>query len=186
MLAEPGDSLSKLAADMSDFTMQDAVGIRHHSMVPNAPKAEDFTFLKVLGAGSFGKVSAGNGNLCSPIAHSSFSSFSPPPNMQVMLAAHKISGEQFAIKILKKDVVLQDDDVAATLTERNVLALAKNRSPFLTNLHSTFQTPVCTSPSDLLCAPVICAHTYVCLALMGVKQSALPCRSYLLDSTTDL
>ena len=60
---------------------------------------------------------------------------------QVLLCELKQSKEVFAIKALKKDVVLEDDDVECTMVERRILAIA-TRHPFLTHLHSAFQSPV--------------------------------------------
>lgn len=77
---------------------------------------DDFEFLKVLGKGTFGKV---------------------------ILCREKATSELFAIKILKKSVIIAKDEVAHTLTENRVLQ--KSSHPFLTHLTYSFQT------TDQLC-----------------------------------
>ena len=47
----------------------------------------------------------------------------------------------FAIKALKKDVVLEDNDVESTFVEKRILALGSSH-PFLTHLLCSFQTSV--------------------------------------------
>ena len=75
----------------------------------------DFRYLRVLGKGSFGKV---------------------------ILSELKESQSSFyAIKCLRKDLVLDDDDIECTLIERKVLALGI-KHPFLCHLFCTFQTDV--------------------------------------------
>jgi len=74
---------------------------------------DSFTYLKVLGQGSFGKV---------------------------LLAEQKDTGKICAIKVIKKMAVIEDDDIEATMTERRVLALS-DHCPFLTGLYATFQGP---------------------------------------------
>ncbi|KAG5681604.1 hypothetical protein PVAND_011020 [Polypedilum vanderplanki] len=72
---------------------------------------ENFEFLKVLGRGSYGKV---------------------------ILCREKSTAKLYAIKILKKEVIIQKSEVEHTMAENRVLR--KTNHPFLISLRYSFRT----------------------------------------------
>ncbi|KAI9315794.1 kinase-like domain-containing protein [Zopfochytrium polystomum] len=93
---------------------------------------EDFEFVSVLGRGAFGKV---------------------------MLAQEKQTTKYYAIKALKKEFILQNDDVKSVKLEKRIYqAASAAQHPFMVNLHSAFQTEArvyfvmeYVSGGDLMC-----------------------------------
>ncbi|XP_071477985.1 RAC-gamma serine/threonine-protein kinase-like [Diadema antillarum] len=109
------EKLQKQEANAANREQNDG-SVTGNEQKPRKVTMDDFELLKCLGKGTFGKV------------------------IQVR---EKKTSELFAIKVLKKEVIVQKDEVAHTLTENRVLQ--KTSHPFLTSLKYSFQT------SDRLC-----------------------------------
>ncbi|KAJ1919306.1 Serine/threonine kinase [Mycoemilia scoparia] len=74
---------------------------------------DDFRFITVLGKGNFGKV---------------------------ILSEEKRTRSLYAIKVLKKQFIAENEEFESTRSEKRVLLIAnKERHPFLIGLHSCFQ-----------------------------------------------
>ena len=63
---------------------------------------------------------------------------------KVLLAELRNTQNYYAVKALRKDSVLEDDDIECTMIERKALALGV-KHPFLCHLFCTFQTDVGSS-----------------------------------------
>lgn len=75
---------------------------------------DDFQFLAVLGKGNFGKV---------------------------MLAELRQTSKLCAIKVLKKDFIVENDEAESVKSEKRVFLVAsREKHPFFLNLHCCFQT----------------------------------------------
>uniref|UniRef100_A0A670I8J2 non-specific serine/threonine protein kinase n=1 Tax=Podarcis muralis TaxID=64176 RepID=A0A670I8J2_PODMU len=112
------DSLKKQEEEIMDFrsgSPSDNSGAEEMEISMTKPKHKvtmtEFEYLKLLGKGTFGKV---------------------------ILVKEKATGRYYAMKILKKEVIVAKDEVAHTLTENRVLQ--NSRHPFLTALKYSFQT----------------------------------------------
>jgi len=86
-------------------------GEKQHKSGKKKVTFENFEFLKVLGKGTFGKV---------------------------ILCREKSTSHLYAIKILKKEVIIKKDEVEHTLTEKRVLQSTNH--PFLISLKYSFTT----------------------------------------------
>ncbi|XP_005086612.1 RAC-beta serine/threonine-protein kinase isoform X1 [Mesocricetus auratus] len=108
---DPGDS----AIDYKCGSPSDSSPSEMMEVAVNKARAKvtmnDFDYLKLLGKGTFGKV---------------------------ILVREKATGRYYAMKILRKEVIIAKDEVAHTVTESRVLQ--NTRHPFLTALKYAFQT----------------------------------------------
>uniref|UniRef100_A0A4W5QC90 non-specific serine/threonine protein kinase n=1 Tax=Hucho hucho TaxID=62062 RepID=A0A4W5QC90_9TELE len=105
------DGLQKQEEEMMDSS-PDPMDMEMYLTKPRLKVTmDDFEYLKLLGKGTFGKV---------------------------ILVKEKATGRYYAMKILKKEVIVAKDEVAHTLTENRVLQNSKH--PFLTGLKYSFQT----------------------------------------------
>uniref|UniRef100_A0AAY4CX55 non-specific serine/threonine protein kinase n=1 Tax=Denticeps clupeoides TaxID=299321 RepID=A0AAY4CX55_9TELE len=96
------DGLQKQEEEMMDDS-PDPMNMEVYLTKPRLKTMHDFEYLKLLGKGTFGKV---------------------------ILVKEKATGRYYAMKILKKEVIVAKDEVAHTLTENRVLQNSKH--PFLT------------------------------------------------------
>ena len=74
---------------------------------------DDFNILRVIGRGSYAKV---------------------------LMVEQKRTKRLYAMKVIKKELVTDDEDIDWVQTEKHVFETATNY-PFLVGLHSCFQTP---------------------------------------------
>lgn len=112
---------------------------------------DDFDLLAVLGRGGFGKV------------------------MQVR---HRVSGNIYAVKILKKSELRRRKQVERTHTERKILAAVKH--PFIVGLHYAFQnTTKLYMVMDFVQVNLIFFYLIlVLLTISRVETSLLLCESF--------
>jgi len=103
-LDEDDDSVESVTTDLEKVDLGQSESTK--------AKPSDFSFLKVIGKGSFGKV---------------------------LLAKHKVEESYFAIKVLHKAAIRKRNEARHIMAERNVL-LQNVKHPFLVGLHYSFQT----------------------------------------------
>ncbi|XP_040568029.1 RAC-alpha serine/threonine-protein kinase [Lepeophtheirus salmonis] len=105
------DEMDAEESDKPLYEMFRKRGTKQHRSGKAKITFENFEFLKVLGKGTFGKV---------------------------ILCREKATNHLYAIKILKKEVIIKKDEVDHTMTEKRVLQ--KTKHPFLLTLKYSFTT----------------------------------------------
>mmetsp|Transcript_45399 Transcript_45399/g.52222 ORF Transcript_45399/g.52222 Transcript_45399/m.52222 type:complete len:528 (+) Transcript_45399:136-1719(+) len=112
-----GANLGRTNSEKEDTTFENAARDRTRTTTLWARKGkevclDDFKLIKVVGRGSFGKV---------------------------MLVEKKGNNEIYAMKTLRKDALIDKDQIEHTMTEKQILEHASH--PYLVGLEFAFQTP---------------------------------------------
>ena len=108
-MSEISDGNKKVSGSKIDKKRSNTIFSKHKTI--KTVSLEDFQIMKVLGRGSFGKVT---------------------------LVQYKQTGEYYAMKSLKKDVLLDQDQVESTILEKKILQSLDH--PFLVGMVFCFQT----------------------------------------------
>jgi len=94
-----------------------SISVKASKKTIKTPTLEDFHFITVLGRGYFGKV---------------------------MLAEEKNTKKLLAIKMLRKQYIVEKDDIQNMMSEKSVfLRVSSSNHPFFVNLHSCFTNNSC-------------------------------------------
>jgi hypothetical protein len=106
---------STLAEDLSLTSISRRSSKQHLTGASSGPVSVDnFRLISVLGRGHFGKV---------------------------ILSQFKLTGQYYALKVLKKGDILARDEVESLMVEKRIFEIAsRNKHPFLVNLFAGFQT----------------------------------------------
>ncbi|GAV00767.1 hypothetical protein RvY_11568 [Ramazzottius varieornatus] len=96
-----------------DLNPGSALLVENGAADSKAPSLDDFNLLRVIGRGSYAKV---------------------------FVVELKKTKRIYAMKVIKKELIKEDEDIEWVQTEKHVFETASNY-PFLVGLHSSFQTP---------------------------------------------
>lgn len=106
-----GDPVSDLLEEIPDFKKTKGASLYQKNKAEKKVMIEDFKVVKVLGKGSFGRV---------------------------YLVEMTSTGKTYAMKELRKDVLIDTDQIQNTRIEKEIMKNANH--PFLVNLEYVFQT----------------------------------------------